>query len=507
MTRRLVLIIVFVLTAVSGCKSQPAPPSVYLSDVDVLHYDVNLNVDPVTMTVAGWASVTIVATADRAELPLTLDGPSVDSVLVNGILVDHRADGALLDVPIHTSALDTAVVTVYYRGAPRVGLYRGEHRGEPIIYTDAWPTRASGWLPGLHHPAHPATLSLTLQVPDEYTVAASGIRTDSGDGLTDWHLDSPAPTYTFAFAAAGFHVETDDRAAIPITHYLIPADSLSVRDLARSSEIIDVFEHLLGPYPYASFATVSVPFGFAGMENASTAFLATSLYGQPALEEVLVHEVVHQWIGNDVVIADWRHLWISEGVTTYLTTVFYELTDGPNVADRMRAAYGHTPPRDPMGDAALVPDRIDGPNDMLNWRAYRKGAAVMHVLRLAMGDEAFFDALRDAYLAFQSEPATTEAFVSVFEERSHTDLRSLLDYWLYADRIPRITTTWDATSGRISWAVQDDDGLLGALPVLLELETAGEVIYAELADGEATLGPGFSRPVVRPVGITMKVEP
>src|SRR5690625_4966819 len=158
------------------------------------------------------------------------------------------------------------------------------------MYTDAWPTRAAGWLPGLHHPAHPATLSVSLDIAGDYTVVASGTQSRTEDGRDVWQLDSPAPIYTFAFAAADYLVVADSSGTIPITHYLMREDSTAIDHLARTSEIIDVFELLLGPYPYASFQSAAVPFGFAGMENASTAFLATNLYGGTALEEVLVQD-------------------------------------------------------------------------------------------------------------------------------------------------------------------------------------------------------------------------
>lgn len=506
MTLRFGLVITLAMAAVSGCRSQPAPPSVYLDNVEVVHYDVDLSIDPEALAVRGSATITIVALANRDEVPVTLDGPTVDSVLVNGTQANFRSTGARLHVPVQARTSDTLAITVYYRGAPSHGLYRGVHDENSIIYTDAWPTRGAGWLPGLHHPAHPATLSMSLDVAGDYTVVASGTRSTTEDRRDVWQLDSPAPVYTFAFAAADYLVVADSSGTIPITHYLMPGDSTAIDDLARTSEIIDVFEQLLGPYPYTSFQSAAVPFGFAGMENASTAFLATNLYGGPALEEVLVHEIVHQWIGNDMTIADWRHLWISEGVTTYLTTLFYEIADDAGVADRMRADFGHVPPHDPIGDAPLVPDDIRRPDDMLTWRTYRKGAAVMHILRLAMGDERFLDALRDVYLTFRNQPATTEAFVNVFIERSPVDMRPLLNYWLFGDRIPRITTSWDSSSGRLSWIVSDDDGLLDPLPVLLEVRTSGEVMYAELSDGEITLRPTNSRPSVRPVGVTMKVS-
>src|SRR5690625_654397 len=123
MTLRLGLVFTLAMAAVSGCRSQPAPLSVYLDDVEVMHYDVDLSVDPQALTVCGSATITLIAPADRDEMPLTLDGPTVDSILVNGSRTDFRATAAGLNVRVQVSRSGRLAIPASYLGKPGHGLY------------------------------------------------------------------------------------------------------------------------------------------------------------------------------------------------------------------------------------------------------------------------------------------------------------------------------------------------------------------------------------------------
>ena len=493
-----------------GCTSTPpaeAPPA----GVDVQRYAVDLALDPDALTVAGTATLFVLHPDTLARLALRLDGPTVSAVTVNGADVRFEQRGDRLSVPLSRSEASTIAIT--YAGTPADGLFAEVAAGQRVVWTDGWPLRTAGWLPGVHHPSDAARLDLTLRVPPPYEVAASGTLdstwTDAGRTVSRFRLGRDAPLYTFAFAAADFTVsrQTGPR-GLPIAHYLLAGDADRADALRRTPQILAFFEELLGPYPYASYGTAQVPHAYAGMENAALPFLRADLYGMTRgdgtgiLEEVNVHEAAHQWFGNRVRPADWSELWLAEGSASYLTALFYEHADGPDAFRRQLVRTAQLPDADAR--RALRPDRVLAADEMLGATVYQKGAAVFHLLRLTLGDAAFSRALRYVATDYDGRTLTTEAFQATLEQQTSRDLDALFDAWVYREGRVTLRLRHDASAGRVTWEVEGDAGTLAGLPVELLVNDGSGPRYVALTDGGADVS-GGERPAVAPVGVPMRL--
>ena len=404
-----------------------------------------------------------------------------------------------------------------YRGTPAAGLYAGEAAGQRVVYTDAWPDRAAGWLPGVHHPSDPTRLDLTLDVPAAFEVAASGVSvSDSvagGRRVARFVLDRPAPVYTVAFAVGDFDAVDGGAAgggAVALRHVVLAGERGRAGRLDRTGPALDSLAALLGPYPYATYATVQVPMRYAGMENAAAPFLRADLYdadvpGRNAVEEVNFHELVHQWWGNDVVPAGWADLWLSEGPATYLTTEAYRRLDGDDAARRHLLVMSRGISAE---DAArpLVPTRVDDPADVLSATVYNKGGAVLHLLRLTLGDDAFWPALRRVRAAYADRPLSTAAFQREVERATGRDLDAVFRVWVWGRGLPTLQTRWDRPTRTLSWTVEGDGGTLDGVPFELYVRQGdGAGRFVPATDGVLGLS-GDDEPVVEPVGILLRVE-
>lgn len=496
-----------------GIGCQPAAEPYAPPGVDVQHYDVSIHLDPATRHLKARVTIDVQRPDTLTRLPLLFEGMTLDSAFVDGEAVTVEREGQRLVVPL-PSGQSSSRLTLAYHGTPSTGLYTARHHEQPVTFTDAWPDEGRGWLPGVHHPTDPATWTLTLTLPEGYEAAASGalVRLDTLSTAVQyrWHLDTPAPLYTLAFAVADFtttEVMVGD--TLPVRYTLLASDAAQATHLRRTPEALAYFSDLIGPYPYDQYEAVQVPIRYAGMENASAAFLQASLFGEAArlVEVVQVHELAHQWFGNRVPIAEWTDLWLSEGTATYLTSLFYAHADGPDAARQLGIAWAAWTPQRQRTHRALVPEAGTPPEALLSWVPYDKGAAVLHLLRLKLGDAAFTSALQTAYKRPGGQALSTEAFQTILEAEGQVDLDDFFAYWVYGSALPTLRTEWDAATRTLYWALEQDDGTLASIPFELQLRQGARVQYVDVTTWNVVLdGWEASRPEVQSVGVLLQVR-
>ena len=518
MSRAAALAGLLLALALGACRSPPDDPIEAPGPqpgVDVERAWVQIVLDPAALTVSGRARLVVRHPRRLTALRLGLDGAlRLRSVRVDGRPVAYEREGDALVVPLAGTARASAV-SVSYSGQPSAGLYAAHAAGQRVVFTDGWPDRTAGWLPAVHHPSDPFALDLTLVVPAAFDAALSGETVldtvVAGERTVRATLPVGAPAYTAAFAVGRYVTVEDTRGTVPVRHTLLAGDRSQARRLGRVSAALDTLAALLGPYPFATFATVEVPLVYAGMENAAAPFLQADLYRQTAegrnpVEEVAVHELVHQWWGNRVAPADWRDLWLAEGPATYLTAETLGRLDGGDAGMRRLALLvRETTPDDAR--RRLVHDALARPEDALSPTVYSKGAAVLHVLRLTVGERAFWRALRDVQAGGPSGGRTvsTAGFQAAFERSSGRDLDALFAFWVSGTDLPRLDTRWDRRSQTLSWEVSGDGGTLRGLAVRLLVRQGGSERLVPLADGRVRM-PGAARPDVWPVGVLFDVR-
>jgi aminopeptidase N len=205
------------------------------------------------------------------------------------------------------------------------------------------------------------------------------------------------------------------------------------------------FSQTVAPYPYEKLALIIGATRFGGMENSSAIVFPSTLFeprgndqmsprfGIPnRLEEVVAHEIAHQWFGDSVTESTWADLWLSEGFATYFAGLFIEKHEGGEafrkyMQDAAARYFNYEKERNlPIHDTETQDlMRLLNPNN------YEKGAWVLHMLRTRLGDEAFFKGLRDYYNAHREANVTTEDLRRALEKSSGKNLKEFFDRWVY----------------------------------------------------------------------------
>jgi len=379
-------------------------------------------------------------------------------------------DGHVLRIPIGKRPVGSSVGSSYelasisYRGVPQDGLILGVNaHGHRVVFADNWPQRARFWLPTIDHPADKARVSFMVHVPSSWKVVSNGaepFREQRQPGRWWWSTHRPIPTYTMVIGAGEFTVSKhrpviNGRDTIPIEVWTYAEDSAFADSVPfrRATEIVEVMQRLIGPFPYEKLAHVQSSTKFGGMENSSAIFYAEKPYIERRMGEGVVrHETAHQWFGDAVTERDWPHLWLSEGFATYFDGVIAAALDGDlTLATHMKKSaedYFASDVTDrPIVDSGFAADPIK----LLNANSYPKGAWVLHMLRGLMGDSAFFRGLRTYYRTYRDSTATSEDFQHVMDKAAKADFGWFFHQWLYQPGYPQLDVTWryDAGAGRV----------------------------------------------------------
>ncbi|MBA2497023.1 MAG: M1 family metallopeptidase [Acidimicrobiia bacterium] len=436
------------------------PPDEYYPQLgnagyDVARYELDLRVDPVANRIDGTATITATNTTAAAlgSFHLDLDGLDVEAVTVDGAeAATGRADGELEVTPATAVNEDAEfVVEVAYGGVPEpidsdaLGLVGWRQTDdEDATFVASEPEGASTWFPVNDHPLDKAAFTFRVTVDEGLGVAANGVldeRLPNPDGSTTWVWEMADPMASYLATVVVDDLVIDER---PGPRGVILRD-VYPRDLAerarptfaRHGEMIELFVDRFGPYPFDAYGVVVVDdsLGFA-LETQTLSIFGTDLglagpggFG----EEIVVHELAHQWFGNSVSVASWRDMWLNEGFATYAQWLWSEQIGTATAderaaqsADRLRATgAGDLPPGDP------------GPDHLFAGSVYERGALTLHAVRRAIGDEAFFAVLRRWAEENRHANGTTEELIALTVEVSGAvEVEAIFEEYLYADTLP-----------------------------------------------------------------------
>ncbi len=443
---------------------------------DALHYELVLDVDPVSESISGTLGLTALATAGSpSNIVLDLaDSLTVTGAREGGVssVFTHEDDLLTIDLAWDYAVGDTIRIEVDYGGEPtglNEELYSNafsfdrhgpdyENRNQVVIYTISETNFARAWWPCKDVLDDKATTRLHITVPDTLVVASNGLlesetAIDGGKKTYVWHERYPIATYLVSLAISNYEVFEDyyhytALDSMPVTYFVYPEDLEAAQvDFAVTVPMIEFFSGLFGEYPFIEEKYGMAEFGWGGaMEHQTcTSMSAGMIRGDGSRAWVIAHELAHQWYGDLVSPATWEDIWLNEGFATYCEALWREYTEGFEAykedITRRRSRFGF---RGTLYD----------PDDLFGITVYWKGCWVLHMLRHVMGDEAFFNSLRDhaSDPAHSYKNATTAGFQSICERNYEGSLAWFFDRWVYGTGEPRYAYYWNQreTGGRFT---------------------------------------------------------
>ncbi len=357
---------------------------------------------------------------------------------------------------------EEVTVTIEYFAEPQNGLFfrtpeMGYLPGDTHLWTQGEPQHHRHWFPSYDYPNERFTTEVICRVPSGMTVLSNGVlldeRKEDGLAVFHWHQQEPHVNYLVSVVAGYFERLEDRYRDIPLAFLTPPSDFAQAKNSFQDTKtILGFFEEEIGvPYPWAKYYSVCVQgFPYGGMENTSVTTLTTrSLFSEDTetlytSRHLDAHEIAHQWFGNLVTCKDWSHLWLNEGFATYYTELYEENQFGRDhllyrMQQNAEQVFGAN------DDKPIAWRSYSKPWEQFDYRAYPKGAWVLHMLRSQLGVDLYREAVRTYLDRHRNDVAVTEDLNSAFEDVSGRSFDQFFDQWVYHGGHPRlkVTYSWD----------------------------------------------------------------
>jgi aminopeptidase N len=475
---------------------------------DVKHYLLTVAYDPATDRLVGVATISARATQTLCRFNLDFQGLTVRSITVDGKRASwtRSHDHELTVTPKHKLKQGRRFRTVVrYDGVPRTQqiVFGPDFTLEAgFIHTDdgaviaGEPEVAANWFPVNDHPIDKAAYTFVVTVPAGLEVVGNGRlvgrRTHGRSTTWLWHAREPMASY-LATATIGQFDLRRYRTADGLLMYdafdpdlftepVNPDDPASPTfgeiaqgSLARQGEILAFLSEQFGPYPFSTGGGLVDDYDnlFFALENQTRSIYSKYFFTDPISGDfVVVHENAHQWYGDSVSVAEWKHIWLNEGFATYAEWLWSEDQGLGTTQEVFDFFYNLFPEDDPFWDVVIGDPGVE---HLFDFAVYARGAMTLHVLRNQVGDRDFFRILRAWAARKAGGNGTTGQFIRLAERISGEQLDALFDLWLFTAGKPALeaATATAATASVSGTAAGAVDRAPAAAASLLERRSKG----------------------------------
>ncbi|HEV7382213.1 MAG TPA: M1 family aminopeptidase, partial [Dyadobacter sp.] len=466
------------------------------TNFDVKYYRAEWEVDPAVNYIRGKVTAYYVMTTAGNAISFDLSGTlSVSQVSQRATSLASSRSGDLLQItfPANVSAGTLDSVTITYEGAPVSsgnGSFVLRSHGNPavpVMWTLSEPFGSKDWWPcknGLDDKADNG-IDIFITHPAAYKAAANGLlkseKAIAGNKtITHWQHKYPIASYLVCFAVTNYVVfnnsVTIGSATLPMQTHCYP-ENLSIFQAGTQNTLdgLQLFSNWFGTYPFINEKYGHVQFGWGGgMEHQTSSFMYNTD------ETLVMHELAHQWFGNKITCGSWEDIWLNEGFATHLASMYMEYKY-PERTKAKRQSEINTITSIAGGSVRV--DNVASVNRIFDNRlSYNKGSHLLYMLRWILGDQVFFNAVRnyinDPSLAFHF--AQNHHLKAHLEAASGKDLTYFFDQWYTGQGHPSYQLEWSQTGTSVQFKLGQTTSHHSVtffqlpVPVLFRNETTGQ---------------------------------
>lgn len=413
--------------------------------IDTLHYHLDLTWQPKPERLIGVETVVFRVARSHPRFALDLSTSlEVSTVRIDGHpeRFSQRKAKLIVASPVREGTRHRLVVR--YAGTPtpigepttRSDLYTVGFTitGDHGAWTQQEPYGASTWYAVNDQPADKAYYDFTLHVPASWRGIANGRlvgnRVSGQTRTMHWHLGQPTAAYltTVAFGRYRLH-HAGTVHGVPLTYWTPRSFTRSVPSLRHLGKELRWVERRLGRYPFPSLGVLVVP-DEVGMETQTMITLGSDHYDLEP--QTVVHEIAHQWYGDEVTPDDWRDLWMNEGMAMFIQDLWLDHVSGdkPGTATRAAARWD-----DQVRSWWGPPGDYDS-RDFAEENVYDPPATMWLRLEHRLGHRLFWRLVRAWPRSHALTSTDRDVLAAWWSSRSGQNLRPFFHRWLMDRKDP-----------------------------------------------------------------------
>lgn len=443
------------------------------------HYDVkylrfNINLSDTSVYVSGDVSTRAVVVA--ATMPayvfeldptLTIDSAVIDGVSLPSTTVSGFIRSVALPTPLTAGASFTA--QIYYHGLPPGGgggFFNGithavSSAGTHMVYTISDPYVAKNWWPCKQSIQDKIdSVDMLVTVPAHVVDGSNGILinidsvSNPGYWTYNWQTRYPIDYYLISVAIARYaeyrsywHIPSSPDSML-VQNFFVDTATFNPAYKANFDSIgqmLDFLSSKYGRYPFwkekYGVCYTTLP---GGMEHQTMTTI-----GVPNTTTI-VHELAHQWFGDNVTYQDWHDVWLSEGFATYTEQLYLDHFWSPAAANAHRAVLLSNATNFLCGK--IYVDDTTSSTTLFDQRTvYNKAQAVIRMLQyMAPTDSVFFSVLKSYQQTYATSHASTSQFKDIAEAAYGVQLDTFFEQWINNKGFPQFRVSWNQ-SGSTVW--------------------------------------------------------
>ena len=443
----------------SASKTQNLAVNLNTQNYDITYHKLEFTVNPAVYFIAGKITTTYTAVANMATITFDMANElAVSSVKKNGVNLVFAPSGnneLVITLPSMQAIGTSATLEIAYSGPPPINGFqafsRRNHGTGDIIYTLSEPFGARDWWPckqDLNDKID--SIDVYITAPSQFTAVSNGVEPEapvisSGLKTTHFHHGYPIPAYLICMAVSNYQVYNQVGGTAPnnypIVNYLYPQSysNTVLTQLAQTPLILNLFENLYETYPFKNEKYGHCQFGWGGgMEHTTVSFM---VYFERSL---IAHEMAHQWFGDKITCGNWQDIWLNESFATYLASQVIENFDGIPAFVNYKSNVIDNITNEQDGSVYIPAADAGDVNRVFNYRlSYQKGSMVLEMLRFKMGDNMFFQAIKnylaDPNLAYKY--AVTSNLKAHLEAVYGSSLTEFFNDWIFNQGYPQYDIT------------------------------------------------------------------